>query len=695
MDQHNMSVIAANDRKKSAPPDPREHQSLLGSEESAIGLLDALALVRRHLWLIGATIVGGTFAAALAAFTLPELFTASSSLVFERRDARLSEAATELEGSELNVTAVETEIDVIVSRLFVGRLIDSYELLNDPFFNSYLADVSNDDMDVSGSLLGVIREWLADFGISAGVNAERVPAQSVQHERAITSFISRLSVARPRESFAVSIQMTHRDAKRAADLANAVADAYVELSLERKKDAIGAAIVLLRNRITQLASRMAESEQKVANHIRDNQLDVSGRDYRRDDLLRAEIAQLKARLQLSKEQQLGSSALDAAPQINQIERNLATLERELQKLTLADIRRRALEQELITDRNRYNQLVERLVNLDSQAALQTPSARVISRAEMPTDPSSPKRKIIIAGGFLGSAMLAILLALLFDGLSTSIRTGERMMQIVGLPNLTYVPEAPQKLEGMTATPFQYLKKYPGSFFAEALRSLFTACRRVDLEHPPKVLMMTSALPAEGKSTIALGLATTTACLGYRTILVDLDLHRLGVGEAMGISEHEDRFSAYLVGEGDLSDVVPADSDVPGLDVLAAMPGAIQPSTLLSSNRLAEMLGAFRTKYDFVILDTPAALVVNDVSYLAPLVDAAILIVRWGHTTEKALRDTVVRLRMNQIPLIGTAINRVDPRAHARRGYGGSLAYYQQAQAYYSDYSQAYHSDYSE
>ena len=97
-----------------------------------------------------------------------------------------------------------------------------------------------------------------------------------------------------------------------------------------------------------------------------------------------------------------------------------------------------------------------------------------------------------------------------------------------------------------------------------------------------------------------------------------------------------------------------------------------------------MFAELKSQYDVILVDTPAALVVNDVSFLAPLVDAAVLVIRWGQTKESALKDAAARLQINQVPLIGTVINAVEPRAQLRYGYGGSLAYYKEAEKYYSN-----------
>lgn len=659
--EHSMLYTAKQKAERSTQFEPIESHPMPGTDAGALGLHEAVALLRRRVWLIGAIILGGTAAAAVIAFSLQEVYTASSTLVFDRKDAYLSKVEGQLEGGELDKVAIETEIDVIRSKLFIGGLVDSLGLLNDPYFNSSLRTV--DDAEA----------------------ASPAPELALQRERAIAKFRSKLAVKNSDTSLSMTIQISHDDPVQAATLANAVSDAYVAQSLRRKKDSIRGAIVLLRQRLAQLASQIAESERKIADHIRDNQLDVNRGPSQRVEGLRAEIKQLQGRLQLLSTQQSGNEDRSTAAQIERTEARLDKLEQELERLTIAEIRHRAMEQELVTDRDRYNRMAERLVNLDNQADMQNASARVISPAGVPSQPSFPKRKMIIAGGFAGSAMFSIMLALLFDGLITRVRSDQRTMQILDLPNLAYVPETPAGKSGRPASPPEhYIKKNPQSFFAEAVRSLFMACRRTNVDRPPQVIMLTSALPGEGKSTLAYAVAVSAAGLGHRTAVVDLDLHRCGISKAVGIERRDAWVSDYLRGECELEDTVQADPDVPGLDIIAASPGAQLPSTLLNSDRLPEMIVALRAQYDIIILDTPAALVVNDSSFLATLADASIMVIRWGQTTENALRDAAMRLRINNIPLVGTVINRVEPRTHARYGYGGAPAYYRDAERYYSN-----------
>lgn len=669
---------------KSVHAEPRGMVSPASAGGGDLGTFDFLALLRRHTWLIIATIFLGTTTSVILAFSLEERYTASSTLVFERVNSRVSMTGGKLEGEEVTKADIDEELAFLKSRVFVGQLADSLDLVDDPFFNPY---IPNREPRWGQAYMQKVSRIVASYIPHGAATRKSPPATAIQREKAITNLISNVMLRQYPGSLEVSIRVEHPDPERAAFLANSIAESYVKYSLERKIESIDSVISRLKKRTGQLAAHIAEIEQKIVNHIRDYQLDVGGRDNRRNEILHAELAKLRAQLALLEKAPPSNVSSISTEQTELLKSKIAGVEKELEELTMTEIQRRALEQELVTNRDRYNQLVEQLMELDSQAENQAPGVRIVSRASVPLQPTYPKRKMIIASGFIGSAMLSALLALLLDGLFTRIRSEQRAMQLTGLLSLAIIPEATGRAGLKIKQPIKYLKENSGSFFAEAMRSLYSVTRYSKEGCEPKILMFTSALPDEGKSTLALGLAITAARLGLKVIVVDLDLHRCGVSKMIGAISKDVDLGNYLEGNGELSDIIRSDPEVPGLHMIAAAPGEVPPSALLSTRRLSEMLAGLRQDYDLVIIDTPAILILNDAALLAESVDAAILVIRWGETTERALMDATARLRINHIPLIGTVLNRVKLRAHARYG-GAGMAYYKQAKNYYSNTGKA-------
>ena len=320
--------------------------------------------------------------------------------------------------------------------------------------------------------------------------------------------------------------------------------------------------------------------------------------------------------------------------------------------------------------------------LDLQSEILTPAARVVSVAEVPVEPASPSRKTIAAAGFVGSTLIGFVLALLMETLNKKIRSEQQTRQVTRLPNLAYVPLIPRPFLGRRPKPHEYLRDKSHSFFSEGIWSLFMALRRMDREDPPQVVMVTSGLPGEGKTSMSISLATIAARSGQRVALVDLDLHRSGVSEALGLRGLDGSIEEYIEDDRPLEEIFHEHDALPGVDVFCATYKLSNQPVLLSSDRFPVLFEELREEYDFVVVDTPPILVVNDASWAGPLVDVAVSVVKWGETNENVLRDAVQRLELDKVPLVGTVINHVNTRAHASYGNGGNLAYYGYAAGYY-------------
>ncbi len=645
---------------------------------TVIGLREIAQIFRRRRRVLGLFMVFGTLLAAFAAYSLEDRYTAQSTLVLEYKDTRLSVAASDFESFNLSRTALKTELDLFQSREFAGRIVDSLNLLQDPRFNGYLPRERSSDMHADprvregppiriGYLFQSARQALEIVGLASPKGTAALPPRAVQRERAISVLLSKVAVSNAGESLAITIGVTHTDPKKTALIANAMVDSYVQRSLERKRDAINRAIVFLRQRASVLGGGVAEIERKLADHIRAHQLD----DKNLDASLRARIRKLKAQLQLLNEPNQASSGL--APDQNRaqaLESQLENLEKQLGERTLAEVRRLQLEREILTDSNRHSQVVERLANLDSKIDVLNPSARVVSHATTPFNPSHPKRGLIIFGGFAGSVILGFMVSILLEGLDSRIHSEEQLTAITGLQNLGVVPFVSLDSPFGRRLLHVNLINKPHSHFAEELRSLYCSLLRIESSGSSKIVMLTSCWPNEGKSTVSVGLAVTAAMNGYRTAFLDLDLRTRGASKALMLPDEGIGIENYLNGDCSLDDVSRKDCGVEGLDVFPSVSQKGSSVRLMNSERLAAMLPALRSDYDFIVIDTPPAMLVNDLSMSMPLADIVLLVVRVGQTTTSAVKAVVKRLGLHKARLIGTLLNGEISRIHNYYGYRG-------------------------
>lgn len=206
------------------------------------------------------------------------------------------------------------------------------------------------------------------------------------------------------------------------------------------------------------------------------------------------------------------------------------------------------------------------------------------------------------------------------------------------------------------SPLITVHTHPKSPVAEAFRTLRTNLGLLSVDEPLKVVMITSPTPEEGKSTVASNLAVAYAHAGKHVLMIDCDLRKPAIHRAFSV-ENRRGLTNVLVEDVDLQEVTQR-TDVRRLDVLASGPIPPNPSELLASRRMKELLANVKKKYQMVLIDTPPVLAVTDASILATLVDGAILVVRAGFTRKDAANHAKRNLEMTGVRLLGCILNRV-------------------------------------
>lgn len=230
-------------------------------------------------------------------------------------------------------------------------------------------------------------------------------------------------------------------------------------------------------------------------------------------------------------------------------------------------------------------------------------------------------------------------------------------------------------------PEKFAVENPLSNLSEAIRTIYTALVLSSVSQPLKVVLITSALPKEGKTTIALLLGRVFALLGKRSIIIDADLRRpqmhsrLGLAVTPGLVE-------LLTGETTLDEVIHHD-EASGADVIPVGKTSPNAAELLNSDRLEKFLELISQDYDLVILDSPPSMAVADARVLAHLADATILVVRWATTPREVVAMAAKQIHEAGGNIAGVVLSRVNVRQHAAYGYGDSGIYYGPSQEYYS------------
>lgn len=318
--------------------------------------------------------------------------------------------------------------------------------------------------------------------------------------------------------------------------------------------------------------------------------------------------------------------------------------------------------------------------------------RMLDTALVPRVPISPNFTTNAAGGLGAGLVLGLALAFLLSRLDRRLKsvadvehTGLTVLGI--LPRIDVGDEAPARSNGKRrrrqprttgdSSRDLFVHTHPMSAAAECCRTIRTNLTFMSAGEPLRALVVTSASPREGKTTVTANVAISLAQSGKRVLLVDTDLRRPRVHRVFGVSATRG-VTSIVVGEAEFESAVQS-SSIPNLDVLACGPIPPNPSELLHSQRFAELVEKALEHYDRVVFDSPPLGAVTDAAVLAPQLDGVLVVVKAQSTTRDALASALRQLRDVNANVLGAVLNDVDPK---RKGYGaGDYYYYYRGEGY--------------
>ncbi len=338
-----------------------------------------------------------------------------------------------------------------------------------------------------------------------------------------------------------------------------------------------------------------------------------------------------------------------------------------------------LKREADTDKDLYDGMLQKLKEAGIQAGLRSSNIRVVDPALVPSEPSRPQKARNILLGLLVGLVGGIGLAFAREYMDNTIKLPDDIEMLVGLPSLAVVPafaagngDGNRRMSRLLGSGSNGAKEcrvelvshnLPQSHMSEAFRSLRTSLLLSQAEHPPQVILMTSSLPREGKTTCAVNLAVTLAQLGDRTLLVDADLRKPGINRALSLVDGKHAgLSSYLAGVSSLDLITVPHPAISNLAAIPTGPIPPNPADLLSSRRLAELIQELRKRYKFVVIDSPPIMAATDAVILSVLVDGVLIVARSHETPKEAFtraRDLLVSVNSR---ILGAVLNAVDSNA---------------------------------
>lgn len=563
------------------------------------------------------------------------------------------------------------------------------------------------------------------------------------------TFVENLDIEPVKESQLVKVSYLDPDPELATQVANTVAQVYIEENLNQRVEVTKQAVDFLSQRLTELKDQIVRSESEVlkfksANDIvgwdekhnlvlqklidlnaafsksHTERIELEARAKKLRGLLAAGadresvmpvleshlIQQLKERLvELERERsEMASRYKSEHPKMRrlneqitfvtqridgEVHKVLAAVQNEyLLKLAeelslgreLENAKRQALalNQKLIshsalqqeTDKNQelYDVLLQRLKETDITSNLRSNNLRIVDAAMPPEIPVKPNVPVSLALALLLGLVGGIGLAFFFEYLDNTIKTQDDVDRYLRWPLLGVVPAIEPGSEGVNRD--LYAHNYPKSTLAESLRSVRTSIDFVAATQALPSLMVTSATPLEGKSTTSCNLGIALAQSGKRVVLIDTDLRRSRLHKAFGVP-NERGFSSLLLGADDIANIAVA-TGVPNLWVIPSGPLPPNPSELLGSSRMDEIIALLQTRFDRVVFDTPPVMPVTDAIVLGRKVSGTVFVIKAGKVARDVAAEARRRLADINLNVLGVVLNAVDTSAG---GYGYQYTYY--------------------
>jgi polysaccharide biosynthesis transport protein len=323
------------------------------------------------------------------------------------------------------------------------------------------------------------------------------------------------------------------------------------------------------------------------------------------------------------------------------------------------------------NRSLYDGLQQRLQEAGIIAGLHSSNIRKIDPADAPDFPSSPRKSVNLTLGLLCGLGLGLVLAFTIEALDTNIKTIFDIEERLGLPMLGVVPQVESKLLSPETFVQDATSPVPGAWsrLAEAYRSLRTTILLSRAGTPPQVILVSSAKPSEGKTSITTLEAIVFALNGARVLLIDSDLRRPSVHLRFRIA-NKIGLTSVLTGKSPLEEAIVPIAAVPTLHVLPAGPIAPMPAELLGSLQMQRLVEGLRAKYDFILIDTPPVLTVTDAAVLVSISDGVVLVLRYAQASRNVVARASEILLRSGAHLLGVVLNAVDLQSSDYAEYYG-------------------------
>lgn len=654
-------------------------------------------LWRKKLWVAASIVLFAALGLLYAYGIAVPKYRATSVILLDATSEQLLDLGAVLPSLGTDSEAINTEVEVLKSRRLLERVVTSANLLEDAEFNTTL---------LAPSLKSKIKSVLTGTPLTPATPQEQLT-------QTVNSMLERMSVRNVPNTYVLQVTVETEGAQKSAFLADTVAEQYILYQMDVKFEATRDASEWLTSRVADLKIELEEAEARVSNFSTNSEvvsietvqaLERQLKELRdRLQTMRASrdadavyLSQLQEAQDASPEEKIdltgdirlqtifnengASAAFDA--RFNQILTQATVQEQrtEAQVAALvsgieareADIARQSeeliqlqqLTREAEASRLLYEYFLSRLKETSAQEGIQQADSRILSNAVLPRFPSEPRKSLIIAMSIILGAMVGSGAALLWEMRQNGYRLASDLEADTDLPVMGQIPLLPT---GNRRDGLDYLAEKPTSAAAEAVRNLRTSVLLSGGEKTPKIIMSTSSLPSEGKTTVSFALAQNLVGMGKKVLLIEGDIRRQVFSQYLNVKNAKGMMSV-MSGEISLEDAVIHDP-ILGADILVSETSTRNAADILSSKEFADFMKAASDAYDMVIIDTPPVLVVPDARVVAKIVDTVLFTVRWDSTSKTQVREALHMFETVGVTISGLVLNQIDPHGMKQYGYG--------------------------
>jgi capsular exopolysaccharide synthesis family protein len=461
----------------------------------------------------------------------------------------------------------------------------------------------------------------------------------------------------------------------AAEIANSLVQAYISQGLDSQLDRTQQRSQWLSQRIDELKKTLNLAQAELQKFLVEEEMLGSNRSNKVDDselqVLNNEVIATRATLDdLAKRYGARHPRItEARAEYNAAKGRLDRKSRNISLSRVKNIQLERLEKDVRDNQELYDAFLARFKEADlSSSGSQLASARIIDRALPPGGPIYPQKQRIILMWTLGGLFLGIMLALLREQLDTTFKSGRVIEDKLNLPLFGVVQAMPSNLTGVER---HYLEN-KRSVFSESINHIRTGVTYSNVDNPPRVILITSSVQSEGKTTVASNLALSYAQLGP-TLLIDADLRRPRIKHIIE-TDHSNGLVDYVAGVVSLKECLSQDKEEDNLYILNSGTTPPNPLELLASEKFSAILTALRSKFTYIIIDTAPVLPASDAVVLGQLSDALLMVVQSDRTTHHMARDAIKRLNASRVEVDGLVLSQANIKKGNPYQYGGYYGY---------------------